>query len=89
MSGKWIVKFGGLVSIMLLAACAPTAGSNPADRQAMPAAAETSDPFAASGVRVDLPDLGNAPELQNDVWLNADHPLRLAELRGRVVLLDM
>src|SRR6266704_6370452 len=29
-----------------------------------------------------------APELANDSWLNADHPLRLAELRGRVVLLN-
>lgn len=29
-----------------------------------------------------------APELANMSWLNADHPLRLAELRGRVVLLN-
>ncbi len=29
-----------------------------------------------------------APELANTSWLNADHPLRLAELRGRVVLLN-
>jgi thiol-disulfide isomerase/thioredoxin len=35
------------------------------------------------------PDLGEAPELQNTVWLNSDQPLRLAELRGKVVLLDM
>src|SRR5437879_13373498 len=28
-----------------------------------------------------------APELTNASWLNADRPLRLAELRGRVVLL--
>src|SRR5256885_14792328 len=27
-----------------------------------------------------------APELTNTSWLNTDHPLRLAELRGRVVL---
>lgn len=36
-----------------------------------------------------LPNLGPAPELTNDVWLNSDHPLRLAELRGKVVLLEM
>ena len=36
-----------------------------------------------------LPNLGPAPELQNDVWFNTDRPLRLAELRGSVVLLDM
>ncbi|HKY53008.1 MAG TPA: redoxin domain-containing protein [Anaerolineales bacterium] len=41
-------------------------------------------PFVAS-----LPDLGPAPELTNDVWLNVDSPLRLAELRGKVVLLEM
>lgn len=38
---------------------------------------------------VSLPDLGLAPELTNDIWLNADAPLRLADLRGRVVLLEM
>src|SRR5260370_16481970 len=30
----------------------------------------------------------SAPELGNQSWLNADHPLRLAELRGRAVLLN-
>ena len=34
-----------------------------------------------------LPDLGLAPELTNDIWLNVDAPLRLADLRGRVVAL--
>ena len=38
---------------------------------------------------VELADLGPAPELQNEVWLNTPGPLRLADLRGRVVLLDM
>jgi thiol-disulfide isomerase/thioredoxin len=37
----------------------------------------------------DLPDLGPAPELTNDTWLNVDRPLRLADLHGKVVLLDM
>ncbi|MEP7137550.1 MAG: hypothetical protein ABI904_21715 [Chloroflexota bacterium] len=36
-----------------------------------------------------LPDLGSAPELTNDTWLNVDAPLRLADLRGKVVLIDM
>jgi hypothetical protein len=35
------------------------------------------------------PDLGPAPELANDTWLNVDAPLRLAGLRGRVVAIDM
>ena len=36
-----------------------------------------------------LPDLGPAPELQNDIFLNTEGALRLSELRGKVVLLDM
>lgn len=36
-----------------------------------------------------LPDLGPAPELTTDTWLNTDHPLRLADLRGQVVLVEM
>jgi thiol-disulfide isomerase/thioredoxin len=38
---------------------------------------------------ISLPDLGLAPELTNDVWLNVDSPLRLADLRGKVVLVEM
>ena len=37
----------------------------------------------------DLPDLGPAPEIANTVWINSDRPLRLAELEGKVVLIDM
>jgi thiol-disulfide isomerase/thioredoxin len=36
-----------------------------------------------------LPDLGAAPELENTTWLNTPAPLRLADLRGRVVVLEM
>jgi hypothetical protein len=46
----------------------------------------TAAPMLATTV---LPDLGPAPELNNQVWLNTDKPLRLADLRGKVVLLDM
>lgn len=35
------------------------------------------------------PDLGKAPELGNETWLNTPDPLRLADLRGKVVLIDM
>jgi thiol-disulfide isomerase/thioredoxin len=40
-------------------------------------------------IKVLLPDLGPAPELQNEIWLNTDRPLRVAELSGKVVLLEM
>jgi hypothetical protein len=36
-----------------------------------------------------LPDLGPAPELTNETWLNVDAPLHLADLRGKVVAIDM
>jgi hypothetical protein len=36
-----------------------------------------------------LADLGPAPELTNDIWLNTESPLRLADLRGKVVAIDM
>jgi len=36
-----------------------------------------------------LPDLGLAPDLTNEVWLNVDAPLRLANLRGSVVIVEM
>ena len=36
-----------------------------------------------------LTDLGPAAELTNDTWLNTAQPLRLADLRGNVVLLEM
>ena len=36
-----------------------------------------------------LANLGAAPELTNQVWLNSDEVLRLADLRGKVVLLEM
>ena len=39
--------------------------------------------------RAALENFGPAPELTNSVWINADRPLRLADLRGKVVLLDM
>jgi thiol-disulfide isomerase/thioredoxin len=35
------------------------------------------------------PDLGEAPELTNTTWLNAEKPLRLADLRGKVVIIEM
>lgn len=37
--------------------------------------------------KVSLPDLGEAPELTNEIWLNTIFPLRLADLRGKVVLI--
>jgi thiol-disulfide isomerase/thioredoxin len=43
----------------------------------------------AGSTPTSLPDLGPAPEFTSDTWLNVDVPLRLGDLRGNVVLLDM
>jgi thiol-disulfide isomerase/thioredoxin len=47
----------------------------------------------AKGVKIiptqQYADYGLAPELTNTVWINTPTPLRLADLRGKVVLLEM
>ncbi len=52
-------------------------------------AAPVSQPTVRQVTRAALPDLGAAPELTNEVWLNTAAPLRLDGLRGKVVLIDM
>lgn len=43
---------------------------------------------AQEGYVASLPNRGAAPELQSAAWLNSDQPLRLAILRGKVVLVE-
>ena len=70
-----------LVLIIGLTACATAAaGSNTVTEP-------TSAPKTNSASS--LPDLGPAPELTNETWLNVDSPLRLTDLRGKVVAIDM
>jgi hypothetical protein len=93
---RWLIL---TMTSVLLGACAgsigpqatPIASRQRTDRAAADRAdpTPTTAPLIAPGSRADLPDLGDAPELTNTVWLNTDRPLRLAELRGRVVLIDM
>ncbi len=44
---------------------------------------------AINNNQVDLRDAGPAPELTNKIWLNTSAPIHLADLRGKVVLLEM
>jgi thiol-disulfide isomerase/thioredoxin len=53
------------------------------------ACAPAAAPPTPTEVQVVLENMGPAPELHNEVWLNTDAPLRLADLRGKVVLLEM
>lgn len=72
---------GALLAGCSLAALMP--GSGQGSQLTQPESPEDR-PFVAN-----LPNLGAAPELTNEAWLNTDIPLRLADLRGQVVLLDM
>jgi PBP1b-binding outer membrane lipoprotein LpoB len=74
----------GLFALLLFGCSAQqTTPSAQSDNQP-PTEEEPAMPKVAS-----LPDLGPAPELTNDTWLNVDSPLRLADLHGKVVLIDM
>ncbi len=65
----------------------PTAASN--EDYPVPTSLPSVEPLqAAAPLHVVLPDLGPAPDITNEVWLNTDRPLNLATLRGRVVLVE-
>jgi len=55
---------------------------------ALTACASPTAPTQSAG-NARYPDLGAAPELAGDTWLNTPVPLRLANLRGKVVLVEM
>jgi hypothetical protein len=38
--------------------------------------------------RADFPNLGVAPEIENEIWLNTDEPVTLASQQGKVVLVE-
>ncbi len=76
------VLFGSLALILFGCSAQQSASSSQGDVQTQ--MEESTMPNAAS-----LPDLGIAPELTNDTWLNVDAPLRLADLHGKVVIVEM
>ena len=76
------------VAALILAACSPLSAAGAMNTMQTPSTASgssTAPPTAAAH----YPDMGLAPELTNQVWINSPQPLRLAGLRGKVVLLDM
>jgi hypothetical protein len=50
--------------------------------------AELTSPLS-DNPEIELDNFGPAPELNNKIWLNTDQPLRLVDLGGKVVLLEM
>jgi len=71
---KILQKVGGVVASILIAVGFTVVNSAPNN--------QTQDNPSA------LPNRGIAPEFLNTAWLNSDIPLRLANLRGSVVLLE-
>lgn len=94
-----------LILVFLLASCSTSVDQEQPETQAEkdhpmkteiepnqvvdPAEISTQEPVVEPTPAVELTNLGPAPELTNEVWLNTDQPLRLADLRGTVVLLEM
>ena len=78
------MKLAVILGVMLVVACVPKASELIPTNQ-IPLEQEPTMEVE----QVALPNLGPAPELQNEIWLNTDHALRLADLRGSVVLIDM
>jgi hypothetical protein len=72
-----------IVMGLALAGCASATGVQPSPVD------EPGSPLEQPGNLAALKDYGPAPELENEVWLNTEVPLRLADLGGKVVLLDM
>jgi hypothetical protein len=59
------------------------------DQESLASTGEPAPQSTQTPTPISLDNLGPAPELENEIWLNADQPLLLADLRGQVVLLDM
>jgi len=82
----WIWFLMGLV----LSGCNSISTSQPVQpEEAGSQISQTTDEVAASQSSAALNDYGPAPELHNEIWLNTEKPLRLTDLRGQVVLLEM
>lgn len=79
-----------LFAILALALTACSAGQTPQTLgvSETPNVSSSTLPTIKDLPQVELSNFGPAPELTNEVWLNTDAPLRLADLRGKVVLID-
>jgi hypothetical protein len=83
-----MVRLFGLF-MLVLAGCAIAVQADQPAESPTESVNQPVDERGVVGPELELPDLGLAPELTNEVWLNAAGPLRLAALRGKVVLLEM
>lgn len=84
-AGMILARYDALFSVAELAPLLePLTTDMPIDAPVSTASAPLEERIVSN-----LPNSGPAPELNNTIWLNTDAPLRLADLRGKVVLLEM
>ena len=94
----WIAGLSTLAAAAL-AGCGATAQpdsrpeSAPADQEPAPVEAVSSGNEPAAVPPPQVPsapteNYGPAPEITNETWLNTDTPIRLADQRGKVVLVE-
>jgi hypothetical protein len=76
-----LTKFSGVTAVLTTLLAAITACTTAIQPTRQP----TVNPERLS---LNLPDLGEAPEIRNEVWVNADAPVTLADSRGKVVLVE-
>ncbi len=76
-----ITGFSGVTAVLTALLAAITACTTTIQLASQP----TLEPERPS---LDLPDLGEAPEIRNEVWINTDAPVTLADSRGKVVLVE-
>lgn len=77
-----------LLLVLLVVACTAPAAEEVSVGEVEVIASGTVVPPTRGEIEVDLPDMGEAPEFRNEVWLNSDGPVTLADQRGKVVLLE-
>ena len=65
-----------------------TYGVAPPTRENPPATETAVSPPTEEAIMLDLPDLGPAPEIVNQTWLNTDEPITIASQRGKVILIE-
>ena len=87
---KWIFVALTFTMIFALTGCtAPIAelAGEVASASVNAVADAEGEPQAETKPALNLPSQGLAPELANEVWINSE-PLRLADLRGSVVIVE-
>jgi len=76
-----------ILSIVILSACSPKPESSVQSEAIQAPIVSTA--AGQPEMKSSLPDLGLAPELTTEVWLNTPMPLRISDLKGNVVMLEM